>query len=332
MNIRGIAKEAGVSIATVSRVLNGKSDVSQETREKILTIIKEKEFKPKVGLSSVSDNIGIFICSSTTEISNPYSSKVISGIAGVIFKHGLNLSLIPSIKISKEGVEFFNFCNLRKISGGIFLSSNQDDTYIVELAKHVPTVIVGNDFEDLCVGSVRSDNFTGAYDAVNYLLDLGHKNILLVMADLHYMDHMERYEGAVKAMEEAGLRVNPYNIMNSYAFDSSDLLYKLGFIFNNSRPDAIFVGGDQEALRVIKVLYDMGLKVPDDISVVGYDNLDIAANSNPPLTTVNQPIYEIGREAAKLLLNMINNKDYKETKVLLKDNYLMARESVKERA
>jgi DNA-binding LacI/PurR family transcriptional regulator len=331
LNIREIAKEASVSVATVSRVLNGKSDVSTETRERILTIIKERDFKPKVAVSSISDNIGIFLCSNTTDISNPYSSLVISGISSVIFNHDLNLTLIPSIKISRDGLDFFNFCNLRRISGGIFISSSQDDKYIMELAKYVPSVVVGNDFNLECLGSVRSDNYTGAYEAIKYLVVLGHKNILLIMADLHFIDHKDRYEAAAKAIEESGLEQNEHNILNSYLFNNTDLLYKLDFIFKTSHPDAIFVGGDQEAIRVIKVLNDMGLNVPEDVSVMGYDNLAIAVNSCPPLTTVNQPIYEIGKEAAKLLLNMINDKNYTETKIMLKNNALMIRGSVKER-
>ena len=332
MSIRKVAKDAGVSIATVSRVINGKTDVSIETREKILKIIKEKDFKPKTTTLSVSDNVGIFLSSNTTEISNPYCSLVLSGIASVMFNRDFNLTLIPSLKISKDGADFFNFCNLRNISGGIFFSSTQDDVYIKELAKHVPIVVVGNDFKDSEeVGSVRSDNFMGAYEAIKQLVKLEHKNILLIMADLHFLDHTERFEGAKKALEEEGVQLSNYNILDSYAFNDSDLNYKLDFILKSSKPDAIFVGGDQEAIRVMRVLQGMGIRIPDDISVMGYDNLQLAASSNPPLTTVNQPIYDIGREAGKLLLNMIADKEYKPRKILLGANYLMMRETVRQR-
>lgn len=331
MNIREIASEANVSVATVSRVLNGKSDVSSKTREKVLAIIKERDFKPKIAVSSISDNIGIFLCSNRNDLSNPYVSLVISGIASVIFNYDLNLTLIPTTKISRDGMEFFNFCNLRRISGGIFISSTMDDMYIAELARHVPSVVVGNDFDIDCLGSVRSDNFSGAYNAVKHLIQLGHKRILLIMADQNFMDHRDRYNGAVKAISDSGLELNEYDILNSYLFNNTDLSYKLDYIFKNSRPDAIFVGGDQEALRVIKVLTDLKLNVPEDVSVIGYDNLDIAVNSHPPLTTVSQPIYDIGKESAKLLLNMIGDKNCPETKVMLKNNSLMIRESVKER-
>jgi len=328
LNIKEIAEEAGVSIATVSRVINGKSDVSTETRTKILGIIKKREFKPKIAVNSVIDNIGVFISDSKTQISNPYSSHVLTAIADVVFNQDLSLTLIPCTKIPRGGAEFSNFCRQRRISGGIFISSNLEDMYIKELGHHLPIVLVGNDLNLDYIGSVRSDNYTGAYEAIKYLIRLNHKNILLVMADMHFIDHRDRFEGAKAAILEAGLKLNEFNIMNSYEFSDGDLSYKLEHILNSSHPDAIFGGGDQEAIRVMRVLQDKGTRIPEDISIVGYDNLPLAANTNPPLTTVNQPIYGIGKEAAKMLLNMINDRKFKPQRMLLEENHLMTRESV----
>jgi DNA-binding LacI/PurR family transcriptional regulator len=331
MNIHQIAAEAGVSIATVSRVINGKKDVSQETREKILKIMQKKEFKPKVSVAPVVDNIGVFISDDKTKISNPYTSLVLSGLADIVFNQHLSLSLIPSVKIPRDGTEFLNFCRQRRISGGVFLSSTIDDLYIKELGSYVPVVVVGNNLESENVGSVRSDNCSGAYEAVRYLINTGHKKILLVMADMHFADHKDRYEGAKKALEEFNLELNPYNILNTYALTDVDLSYTLEFIVKNSKPDAVFVGGDQEAIRVLRVLQEKGIKIPEDISIVGYDNLPIALSSNPPLTTVNQPIYEVGREAAKMLLEMIKSKKGKAKNILLQEHHLMIRGSVLQR-
>jgi DNA-binding LacI/PurR family transcriptional regulator len=331
MNIHEIAAEAGVSVATVSRVINGKKDVSPSTREKIMGIMQRTEFKPKVAVAPVVDNIGVFISDDKTKISNPYTSTVLSGIADIVFNQHLSLTLIPSVKIPREGPEFVNFCRQRRISGGIFLSSTLEDLYIRELGKHVPVVVVGNSLDSEFVGSVRSDNFAGAYDAVKYLANTGHKKILLIMADLHFIDHKDRYEGACKALEDAGLVLNPANITNSYTLNDVDLAYALDFIVKNDSPDALFVGGDQEAIRVLRVLQDKGIRIPEDISVVGYDNLPIALSSHPPLTTVNQPIYEIGKEAARMLLEAIKNKEYKPRSVILNESHLMIRESVARR-
>jgi LacI family transcriptional regulator len=331
LNINSIALEAGVSTATVSRVLNGKSDVGEETRGKILDIIQKREYRPKVSVTQTTDTVGVFISDVKSNIANPYSSMLLSGVADILFNNNLNLTLIPATKVPRIGVELVSFCRQRRISGGIYLSSNMDDVYIKELGKNMPVVTVGNDLDSEYVGSVRSDNFAGSYEAVKYLVKLGHKKILLVLADLHYIDHKERLEGAKKAIEEANLEMNRFNIMNSYVFSDVDLPHKLSFIIQNTAPDAIFVGGDQEAIRVLKALQEINVRVPQDISLIGYDNLLISANSHPPLTTVNQPIYEIGKEAAKMLLEMIKDIKYKPQKLLLKENYLIIRESVIQR-
>lgn len=328
MNIHEIAAEAGVSIATVSRVINGKKDVSPETRERIMEIMQRNEFKPKVAVSPVVDNIGVFISDDKTKISNPYTSMVLSGIADIMFNQHLSLTLIPSVKTPREGPEFVNFCRQRRISGGIFLSSTLEDIYIRELGKHVPVVVVGNSLESDCVGSVRSDNYTGAYEAVSYLVSTGHRRVLLMMADLNFIDHKDRYEGARKALEDAGLEICTSNVTNTYSLNDPDLSYSLDFIMKSARPDAIFVGGDQEAIRVMRVLQDHGVHIPEDVSIVGYDNLPIAMSTHPPLTTVNQPIYEIGREAARMLLEMIKSNNFAERSVVVKENHLMIRESV----
>jgi LacI family transcriptional regulator, repressor for deo operon, udp, cdd, tsx, nupC, and nupG len=288
-------------------------------------------FKPKVAVSPSIDNIGVFISDDKTKISNPYTSIVLSGITDVIFNQHLSVTLIPAIKIPRNGTEFLNFCRQRRVSGGIFLSSTLEDLYIRELGKHLPVITVGNNLDSEYVGSVRSDNFSGAYEAVRYLIGIGHRNILLMAADLHFIDHKERYEGAKKALVESGLEVSPYNVTDTYSLNDIDLSYTLDFIIKSTHTDAIFVGGDQEAIRVLRVLQDKGIRIPQDVSVAGYDNLPIASSSHPPLTTVNQPIYDIGCEAAKMLLEMIKNNKYKAQNVLIKDNRLMIRESVMQR-
>lgn len=326
VNINEIAKAADVSIATVSRVINGKKDVSQETRDKVMKVMKQMNYKPKYTTTSVIDYIGVFV--SAGDIASPYSSILLNGIADVVFDRQLSIALMSSSKVPKESIEFVNFCKQRCISGGIFLASTLDETYIKELGRQFPLVVVGNNLESEYVGSVRSDNFTGSYKAVKYLIACGHKKIMLVMANFHYIDHIERFEGAKKALDEANMELNPFNIMNSDKLSDADLSYSLDFSIKNSAPDAIFVGGDHEAIRVLRVLKDKGIKVPDDISIVGYDNIPIAASSNPPLTTVNQPISKIGSEAAKMLLDMIASKKNKPKNILLQENDLIIRESV----
>jgi DNA-binding LacI/PurR family transcriptional regulator len=333
MNIHEIAEEAGVSIATVSRVINGKKDVSQDTRTKVMEIMQRRNFMPKFTTSASVEYIGVFVSSNKKHIHthSAYTSLMLDGIFEAAFGRQICVAVVSSTSIPKDNSEFLHFCKQRRISGGIFLTSTQDETYIKELGKQMPLVLVGNNLGSESIGSVRSDNLSGSYEAVRYLIACGHKKILLVMADSSYIDHRERLEGAVKALDEAGMELNPYNIRNTSILSDADLAYSLGFAIENSAPDAIFVGGDHDAIRVLRILKEKGIKVPDDISVVGYDNLPVTASSQPPLTTVNQPIYKIGMEATNMLLEMIANKRNKPRNILLMENDLIIRESVKQR-
>jgi len=334
MNIHEIAAEAGVSIATVSRVINGKKDVSQDTRTKIMEIMQLKDFKPKYTVASSIDYIGVFVSSNKGHIHthSVYTSLMLDGIFNTAFDHQICVAIVSAARMPKESSEFLQYCKQRHISGGIFITSTQDEAYIRELGRQFPIVLVGNNLESENVGSVRSDNLTGSYEAVKYLIACGHRKILLVMADSHYIDHRERLEGAVKALDEANIELNPYNIKNTSILSDADLSYSLGFAIENSAPDAVFVGGDYDAIRVLKVLKDKGIKVPDDISVVGYDNLPVTASSQPPLTTVNQPISKIAIEATNMIISMITSKKNKPRNILLQENDLIIRESVRHRS
>ena len=329
MTIKEIANLASVSTATVSRVINGKNDVSEHTRETIQRLIHENSFKPKVSVVSQNDNIGVFISDNRTQLSNPYTTIIMSGIADELFKSEVLVTLIPSNKISRNSKEFSIFCAQRRISGCLFLSSTLDDTYICDLSERVPIVLIGNDLGNSDVGSVRSDNYEGAYNATQYLIGLGHRNILLVMASPQFIDHRDRLHGAEKALADSGIERHPYDILNSQSLSDSDLNYALSHAFDVNRPEAIFVGGDQDAIRVIRILSAKGYHIPHDVSVIGYDNLPFSANINPPLTTVNQPIYEIGREAAKMVLTIVWDPDFRPRSLILKDNNIMIRESTR---
>lgn len=152
-----------------------------------------------------------------------------------MFNQHLFLTLIPSVKIPREGTEFLNFCRQWRISGGIFASSAVDDIYMCDLSMHVPVAIVENDVYSEYVGSVRSDNSLGEYKALSCLIKSGHNKILSIMVDMHFVDHKDRFEGARKVMEESGIELNHNNIMNSYALSDVDLSFALDHIICNSK-------------------------------------------------------------------------------------------------
>jgi LacI family transcriptional regulator len=310
MNIYKIAELAGVSVTTVSKVLNGKKDIGAETRQRVLTIIEENNYRPKI-FSTSMDTIGVFApIGRDTHISNPYFSSILSGIGDVTFNYDVNISIIPLNKVPRDAKEFIRLCSQRRISGAIFCLLTIEDKFIGELAEKIPLVSIAryDGREGVCY--VEADNFTGAYDAVTHLIKTGHKEIMTVLPTMKHIDHIDRLNGAMKALEEHGLHISEHNIDQSLKLSDSDLGYYIDRVLNsNKKPTAVFIASDQEAIRVMRVLQERNLHIPEDISIIGFDDLYFTANTNPPLTTVHQPINELGAEACKMIINMIENKE-----------------------
>ena len=330
MNIYKIAQLAGVSPATVSKVINGKDDIGEETRTRILKIIEDNHFIPKVSTSNM-DTIAIFApIGKELQLGNPYFSLILSGVGDIAYDNDFGLTIVSSSRIPKGKQEFLRYCRQRKIVGGIFSFLTVDDRYIINIANEFPSVILSHRFEGHPIGSVQTDNFNGAYEAIKYLISCGHKNIMFIIPGMQHMDHRMRSKGGEKALEEANFVKNADSIDDSINMSDTDLGYYLKQVMEKeNRPTAIFAANDMEALRIMKILQDNHMNIPEDISIIGFDDNYFAAHTNPPLTTVFQPIYEVGQEACRMLIGMINNGEKQaDTHIMLKTK-LMIRKSVK---
>ena len=331
MNIYELAKEANVSIATVSKVINGKPDIGKDTRSKVLKIIEKNNYKPKVSVVNIR-NFAVFApFGNDNHISNPYFSSILSGIGDVAFDHDFSISLISTLRIPRDEHDFLKFCQQRKIEGGIFMLSTLDDHYIENFAEKLPLVVVSSQFDKAPIVTVEADNYSGGYEAVKHLIDYGHMNIMFIVPSMKYHDHLMRLEGGEKALEESGLVKHAGSLDDSLSLSDTDLRHHLKNIMNSdSRPTAIFGLNDQEAIRVMKLLQGLGMVIPEDISIVGFDDLYFAAYTTPSLTTVYQPTYEIGKEAGRMLINIIRKKEKQEKlTILLKSTKLMIRNSTR---
>jgi DNA-binding LacI/PurR family transcriptional regulator len=331
MNIYDIAEKAGVSIATVSKVINGKSDISQSTKEKVMKVMEENNYKPK--LSSVNvRNIAIFApISHNRELSNSYLSTILSGVGDVAFDHDYSITLVSTLRIPRNDRSFLKYCQQRKIFGGIFVLSTMEDNYIANFAGKIPLVVISRRFDNVPIATIGSDNFSGGYKAVKHLIDYGHQNILFIVPGLRYQDHLMRIRGGEQALSDAGLSKHQDSIEDSTVLSDKDLEHYLTQLMgSNKKPTAIFAINDHEAYRVIRVLGEIGIKVPDDVSIIGYDNSYLSAYMTPPLTTIYQPIYELGIESGKLLINMLeNNMEPEQWNMELKSSKLILRESTR---
>ncbi|WP_052702879.1 LacI family DNA-binding transcriptional regulator [Paenibacillus beijingensis] len=314
-NIRDIAKAAGVSVSTVSKALNGYSDVKKKTRELVLNVAKELDYLPNVmarGLiTKKSNTIGIFFGDQQNSgFDYPFFSDLIRSIKDTAGAAGYDILIFANQKRSTSSYK--TICYEKGVDGVILILTGDQraDENIRELHESLPTVYidsVSHKFNN--VNFVESDNLTAAAEAVEHLIQLGHTKILKLAGDDVAKASYDRVEGYKKALQKHGLEVN--NDLIVYGEFSKEKAYQLtkrAFSKHNGIT-AVFSSSDMMAFGAIEALRDLGLRVPEDIAVVGFDDLDQSRLFDPPLTTVHQQRYKMGETAAKILLQLIDNEN-----------------------
>jgi len=328
VTITDIANKANVSITTVSRVLNGSPAVSKKTRKKVEKIIEEMGYIPNAlarGLVNNSSNtIGLIV----SDITNSFFADVIQGIENVLSSYGISVFLCNT-GYSREKEDMYILQMLEKRADGLIIFStyaNHEDT--VKKAKDIiPIVTVQSSFDG--VDCINTTDEKGAYDAVNYLIKCGHKHIAFLTYDYDNTTILDRKKGYIKALEDNGIPVDE-NLIIASKFKpncgyhmTQELLEKAPYI------TAIFAYNDQLALGVYLYLQKKGLRIPEDISVIGYDNTELATLLNPSLTTVGQPRKEMGISAAELLVKRIREQKSIIPQTILLPTTLIVRDSVR---
>ncbi len=327
--IKDLARLAGVSTATVSRALNGRADVNDKTRQKILKIAKDYNFRPNAvgrGLSMKKTfSIGVAI----PDLRSSYFSEVILGIDEVASERGY--STIISNTGYEEGREreVLRMVRDRRVDGMIMLLSNRmtdECRALIEMGYHV--VLLGNSLENVDCPSVECNNFASAYAIVEHLIKMGHTRIAHIGGNRETRTGMLRMQGFTSAMENYGLPVRPeWNIPTRYFKDEAYSIMK-DIIAGGAPPTAVYAAADILAIGCYKAIYEAGLRIPDDFSIVGHDDIDIASLVYPPLTTMRQQTWEMGRTAARKLLDGFSSRPRKDITIL--PTTLVARQSVKD--
>lgn len=328
VTIKDIAKEANVSVATVSRVLNNKPDVGDETRAKILNIIDEMNYNPNSVARGLvmqkTHTIGLII----PDISNPFFPQVARAIEDKAQK--LDYSVIffntdNHLEREKKAVELFKS---KQVDGLIVSLSVGNEKILKNLKKaNYPVVQIDRSVLDDYYPLVSIDNQNSAYQIVEYMLKKGYRKIAHITGDLNATTARDRLEGYKKALNDYQLEINEdYIIEGDYTqhsgYEAMQKLLKL-----ENRPTAVFAANDLSAAGVYKALFAADLKIPGDIAVAGHDDIEIASLLRPELTTMRQPKYSLGEKAVTVLLRMINSQDLNIEDQILKTN-LIIRESV----
>ena len=332
ISIKEIAKIAGVGIATVSRVINENPDVKDETRQKVLKVIEEYNYVPNNSARNLkrtkSKNIGIL----TKGIYNPFFSKIIDEIGIRIQNEGYIMVLQNNLKEDSEDIDVaLEFIKEKRLEGIICLGGNFDTLSKEKISQvNTPIVLASLSIEehlkDDYFSSVTIENDVSAYNATNYLCHLKHKKIGLISSD----DTKEnvaklRQRGYKKALEDSGLNYDEKLIQyGNYSFESGEkAMEKL--LKDNEDITAIFAISDIMAIGAIRYLLSNGYKVPEDISVFGFDGIEYGKYSYPSITTIEQPTSEIGKKSADILFGIIvNNKRHRheliKTKILIRES------------
>lgn len=309
ITIYDVAKKAGVSVATVSRVLNGKSDVSQKTRQEVLRIIDEMNFKPRT-VPNKRNNIGILVPPRTHFFSSYYISDVLSGISDVFFSSSQNLVFLPIGGSTVSESELIRALKEEHAVGAIFLYSMVKHDHILRLAKRrFPHIVIGSSFEEEEINWIDSDNVQGAISGMDHLIRLGHKRIGIICPPLSYSAHLDRLTGYRTALWKHGIEIDERLIVEAEGTKSEDGYYSVMELLNlEEPPTAIFAGNDNIALGIFNHIYELGMKIPDDISIVGFDDYEIVSYLHPPLTTIRQSRYELGKTAGEQLIGMVKGE------------------------
>ncbi len=311
--IEDIARIAGVSKATVSRVLNHKPDVDPSTRERILRIVEEEGFVPSITASGLafgrSRLIGVLVPAFTW----PFIPDVMRGIAEIIGQTPYELVLysINDTGRDKETSDVIDHILATKLTAGILaLFPGSLSHYLVSLHKQgLPVVLIDDQEPPTSTPWVGADNYNGAQAAVRHLIGLGHRRIAHIQGPLKYLCSRERHQGYFDALLEAGIIPDPQLAMESDFTPSGGRLVagKLFELSEDQRPTAIFAANDQTAYGVLAAAEEYGLRVPEDVALVGFDDIIPSAHVRPALTTVRQPFYEMGQCGIELLLSMLND-------------------------
>ncbi len=333
VTIYDVAREAGVSMATVSRVVNNNPNVKPQTRKKVYEAIERLGYRPNAvarGLASKkTTTVGVVI----PDISNPIFSEVARGIEDIANMYHYNIILCNADKKKDKEIRVVNTLLEKQVDGLLFMGGIVTEDHIQAFkTSNVPIVLCATSDEKESMPSVDIDHEGAAFDAVSELIKQGHAKIAMISGTLQDPSNgYARYQGYKRALEVAGLPLREeYVRIGNYKYESGMEMTKF-FLGLEDRPTAIFTANDEMAIGAIHTIQDNGLAVPADISIISVDNIRMASMVRPQLSTVAQPMYDIGAVAMRLLTKLMKKENVQQNRVIL-PHELIHRQSVVARA
>jgi len=323
VTLQEIAQQAAVSLATVSKVLNGRTDVSAATRGRVEDLLSVHGYRRR-GTPTSSSLVELVF----HELESAWSMEIIKGVEDVARAAGYSVVLTESGSRHAPAADWIDGVLQRRPVGVVLVFSAIPDQYREVLkARSIPFVIIdpaGDPTPD--VPSVGSANWSGGLMATRHLIELGHRRIAVISGPDDMMCSHARIDGFRSAMTAAGLPIDPDWIRFGDFHTSGGRLHGQELLDRDDRPTAIFAGSDLQALGVLEAMRQLGLRAPDDVSIVGYDDIPLATWVSPRLTTVHQPLRRMAEEATRLVIRMREGRSTEVTRLDLATD-LVVRES-----
>lgn len=318
-----VAKLANVSTATVSRFFSGSNYMTDKTREKVIKAVKQLNYYPNSLARQLRKMITNKIIVIVPDITNTFFSQVLKGIEILARQNGYQVLLGDTENNIDIEHEYLNSLYEKDVDGLILLTARIDRNIIEKIAKEYPVVLACEYIENTDIPTVSIDNIGAARKATEHLIKLGHKRIAHITGPKDIILCRDRLKGYLQAMKDYRLKINPLLILEGdFHYETGyNLMLKLMSIDNS--PTAIFADNDEMAIGAIKAVKENNLKVPEDIAVVGFDDIKMALMCEPSLTTISQPTFEIGKKAMDLLIKILNKKIIKKRNYILENKLII---------
>jgi LacI family transcriptional regulator len=326
ITLKSLAEITGFSVTTVSRALSGYDDVSPTTRETILSAAEELGYYPNLTARQLqkqrTDTVGLILPSKGSRLADPYFSMILAGIGDSLADSGIDL-LISTRYQGKDELEVYRrMVEGRRVDGLIVIRTRCEDQRIAYLAeKEFPFVAFGRTKLAVDYSYIDEDGEAGVYELVSYLIGLGHQRIAYISAPRDLMFAHYRLEGYSRSLEDASISVDEALIIEGDLTRRTGMMATESLLSLESSPTAIVAANDLMALGAISIAQERGMAIGRDLSVAGFD--DVPAAENLSLTTLRQPIYEIGGQLSQLLHAMINGNQVGRRQILLKPKLIL---------
>ncbi|MGF6544398.1 LacI family DNA-binding transcriptional regulator [Paraburkholderia youngii] len=309
VTLEAIARAAGVSPSTVSRILNGSARVLPAKQQAVEEAIARFNYRPNVLARSLAsgrtETIGVL----TQAVSSPFYAEWLRGIEESLSEPGFTPIFVSSRwNIADEKARLEQFI-ARRVDGIILLHAQLDESTLTDYSRHAPMLVLGRSVRNSAtLAGLPIDNMQGARDATHHLIEQGHREIAFIAGPASHEDAIERLVGYRTALEEAGIGFDADLVEQGDYLETGGVAAMERLMARHPSFSAVFCANDQTAYGARLAMFRRGVRVPDDVSLVGFDDLPTSSYMTPPLTTVRQPTYEIGRLAAQGIVQMIRKQ------------------------